>query len=110
MHGSCTERAAPHRVGLIVVLLASCLVGVTLGASRRPRGERLPWLVLAAGVALWVAGDIAWEILALHGPVPASPNVADPGPEQATLPGAVPFAAQRMGAGPHRADPPPDLR
>src|SRR5438105_15548735 len=43
-------------------------------------------------------------------PFAASPNVADPGPEQPTLPRTLPFAAQRMWAGPHRADAPADER
>lgn len=52
-------------------------VGSLLGALRMPRAERLPWLVLAAAILLWVAGDIEWEVEAMLGHTPASPSISD---------------------------------
>ena len=51
--------------------------GAVAGAFRAPRGDRAPWLLLAGGVVLFVAGDIAWDVLDMLGPVPASPNLSD---------------------------------
>lgn len=51
--------------------------GTVAGALRGPRGQRLPWLLLASGVVLWVGGDIAWEVIAMGGDAPSSPNASD---------------------------------
>jgi signal transduction histidine kinase len=51
--------------------------GVLLGALRLRRGDRLPWLVLAGGIALMVSGDIAWEIDAAIVGTPSTPNISD---------------------------------
>lgn len=51
--------------------------GTVVGALRGPRGQRLPWLLLASGVVLWVGGDIAWEVIAMGGDAPSSPNASD---------------------------------
>ena len=51
--------------------------GTVLGACRMPRSERRPWLFLAAGVTLWVAGDIEWYAETMFGRNPTSPDVSD---------------------------------
>jgi signal transduction histidine kinase len=51
--------------------------GTIAGALRAPRGDRAPWLLLAGGVTLLAAGDIAWDVLDMRGAMPASPNASD---------------------------------
>ena len=51
--------------------------GTAVGALRMPPGQRRPWLIVAAGVALWVFGDIEWFAETLFGRSPTSPDVSD---------------------------------
>jgi signal transduction histidine kinase len=51
--------------------------GTAAGALRMPAGRRRPWLFIAAGVVLWVLGDLEWDIEAALGRSPTSPDVAD---------------------------------
>ena len=60
------EAAAVFRLGLGVVTTAAML----LGARHHGCRPRWAWLVMAAGIAIWVAGDFLWDSLDAHG-VPA---------------------------------------
>jgi signal transduction histidine kinase len=51
--------------------------GTVAGACRMPAGRRRPWLFMAAGVVLWVLGDLEWDIEAALGRSPTSPDVSD---------------------------------
>jgi len=41
--------------------------GTAFGAWKMPRAERRPWLIIAAGVVLWVGGDVEWYAETLFG-------------------------------------------
>ncbi|MDH4145871.1 MAG: PAS domain-containing protein, partial [Acidimicrobiia bacterium] len=51
-------------------------VALAYGAWRRPRAERSPWVMLAAGNALLAMGEVTWTVLALLGRDPY-PSIAD---------------------------------
>jgi len=51
--------------------------GTAFGAWKMPRAERRPWLIIAAGVVLWVGGDVEWYAETLFGRNPTSPGVSD---------------------------------
>ena len=51
--------------------------GTIAGARRMPAEERRPWLFIAAGVVLWVLGDIECYAETLFGRLPTSPDVSD---------------------------------
>ena len=53
------------------------LAGVVVGALRMPRAQRRPWLALATGIGFWVIGDIEWEVEAMLGRNPQSPDASD---------------------------------
>lgn len=48
---------------LYVVLAASSVVGVVLGARLHLDRKRAPWWLFAAGLAAWTAGDLALAVL-----------------------------------------------
>ncbi len=52
-------------------------LGAALGTWRMPRAVRTPWLCIAAGLVLWVAGDIEWDAEVLLGRTPGSPSASD---------------------------------
>ena len=53
------------------------LAGLVVGALRIPRGSRMPWLVLAAGVGLWIAGSVETGVERWLGRHPAPPRISD---------------------------------
>src|SRR5687768_11198500 len=38
----------------------SCLLAILIGIRINKPAETLPWYLLAAGIALWLAGDCTW--------------------------------------------------
>ena len=68
------------RAGQIwVVIMSIASVGAMwVGASRMPRGERAPGYLLAAGISIYLVGDIVWYYWALiRHDVLSSPSIAD---------------------------------
>ena len=68
------------RAGQIwVVIMSIASVGAMwIGASRMPRGERTPGYLLAAGISIYLVGDIIWYYWALiRHDVLSAPSIAD---------------------------------
>jgi len=51
--------------------------GLVVGAVRLPRGSRMPWLVLATGVGLWIAGSVETGVERWLGRHPVPPRISD---------------------------------
>jgi diguanylate cyclase (GGDEF)-like protein/putative nucleotidyltransferase with HDIG domain len=56
--------------GLIFAAALACLLGA-------PRGRRLPWALIAAGLASWAAGNTYWTFALVDLESPPYPSVAD---------------------------------
>jgi diguanylate cyclase (GGDEF)-like protein len=51
--------------------------GFCLWRAAAIREERLPWLVMGAGIAAWTAADILWTAIYANDPDPPYPSVVD---------------------------------
>jgi diguanylate cyclase (GGDEF)-like protein len=56
--------------GVIFVAALACLLGA-------PRGERLPWALIAAGLASWAVGNTYWTFALVDLESPPYPSVSD---------------------------------
>ena len=72
--------AVPDGIGRDAVFLAvgsSSVVAIVVGAVRNRPAARGPWLLAAAGMALWVGGDAVWSWLEDVAGVEPFPSAAD---------------------------------
>lgn len=53
----------PLRDGLYAVIVVLALTAIVAGIRRHRPSRRRGWALLAAGLALWVAGDFVWGVL-----------------------------------------------
>lgn len=68
---------APHLQNVLYeVIGGSAVAAILVGVWVHRPAQRTPWLFLALGAGLLVAGDVLWTVLAWFGPVPF-PSVAD---------------------------------
>lgn len=74
--GAATERFFDHWVynALLVTAVGCCALRAV-----RVRRNRVAWAILAAGTALWTAGDIYWSVALAGLDEPAVPSAADAG-------------------------------
>ena len=55
----------------------SCLLAILIGVRINKPAERLPWYLLASGVALWLAGDCTWAYYEFGLHIAPFPSIAD---------------------------------
>jgi diguanylate cyclase (GGDEF)-like protein len=69
----------PSPVGDVVYLLAGglALAAITVAVRRRTMPRPLPWVLVGAGLASWVAGDALWTWFDLVAGVDPFPSAAD---------------------------------
>jgi diguanylate cyclase (GGDEF)-like protein len=66
----------PAADALYVAIGLSCVVAILVGTARYRPTSTLPWMLLAAGQLVWVAGDAVYSWLDATGTVPL-PSAAD---------------------------------
>ena len=62
---------------LYVVVGASCVVAIVIGAVRNRPAARGPWLLMALGMGMWVSGDAVFSWLQDVAHVEPFPSAAD---------------------------------